>query len=150
MSSTTIYVNEVWIKKCIVAGDVIYDLAFWQNQIKMRDDCAVRYSIRVLRDVVVLSVHSREFINYVNPLSKCHVIYIHASTKTPVGRESLLSIICPLCPSYTYLSNHLTLQINNTWARFKKLIPAQRVFLSGPHHRYQVSFRRKNPLFFRS
>ena len=53
---------------------MIYDLAFWQNQIKMRDDCAVRYSIRVLRDVVVLSVHSREFINYVNPLSKCHVI----------------------------------------------------------------------------
>ena len=38
---------------------MIYDLAFWQNQIKMRDDCAVRYSIRVLRDVVVLSVRSR-------------------------------------------------------------------------------------------
>ena len=37
---------------------VIYDLAFWQNQIKMGDDCAVRYSIRELRDAVVLSVHS--------------------------------------------------------------------------------------------
>ena len=57
---------------------MIYDLAFWQNQIKMRDDCAVRYSIRVLRDVVVLSVHCREFINNVNPLSKCLVIPLKA------------------------------------------------------------------------
>ena len=57
---------------------MIYDLAFWQNQIKMRDDCAVRYSIRVLRDVVVLSVHCREFINNVNPLLKCLVIPLKA------------------------------------------------------------------------
>ena len=60
---------------------MIYDLAFWQNQIKMRDDCAVRYSIRVLRDVVVLSVHSREFINHVNPLPKCHVIFWSPKTE---------------------------------------------------------------------